>query len=457
SKHVLKGWAQLSKTAESVRPSKENAVAVENLLKRLVDEAKEGNSYANPTTVDYNCMLESWARSGEGEFAAERCEQILIQMQQQYELDGDGLVRPDLASFKAALMAWKHAGGDSLSSFRAQRILEWMLSLYISGKNDKSFPDVACFDTVLQSWSRNNHKQAPMYAENLLSTMEKLDDQGGTPFNIRPRTLSYNAVLQALCNKGTANSRAWQRTCNILEKMENHNDIEPDRVSYHIVLGALARSGDPRAAPQAEKILKRIERNYKGKQLSWKPETFLFNSVMGCWAHSNKRGAYRKSRSILDRQLNLFADGCKSSRPDVYGFTSVLSACASESGSDTDKAKAFNVAISTFQELVRHREEFGKPNHVTYGTMLKCVAQLLPRGSSERKKWTKKYFQQSTADGMVGSMVLARVREAASTSEEYKQLMMGHSKANLPKSWTRNVHENSQHRRKVLVGRRGEV
>ncbi|KAL3920678.1 MAG: hypothetical protein SGARI_006885, partial [Bacillariaceae sp.] len=88
SKHVLKGWAQLSKTAESVRtnmrkdkrnkkkmvlkPSKENAVAVENLLKRLVDEAKEGNTNANPTTVDYNCMLESWARSGEGEFAAER-------------------------------------------------------------------------------------------------------------------------------------------------------------------------------------------------------------------------------------------------------------------------------------------------------------------------------------------------------------------------------------------------
>jgi hypothetical protein len=174
SHQLMKGWTRLSKTVStrpqqqtkkknirktlSVTASKENAVAVENLVKRLIEETKAGNAKANPTTEDYNCMLESWARSGEGVFAAERCEQILTQMQEQYQ-NGDDQVQPDLSSFKISLMAWKHAGGDALSSFRAQRILEWMISLYQSGRNVKASPDQMCFDSVLQSWSRNNHKR----------------------------------------------------------------------------------------------------------------------------------------------------------------------------------------------------------------------------------------------------------------------------------------------------------
>jgi hypothetical protein len=496
SHQVMKGWTRLSKTASTlqqqqttsnknkrknnnspvvVTASKENAVAVENLVKRLIDETKAGNVKANPTTEDYNCMLESWARSGEGVFAAERCEQILTQMQQQYE-NGDDQVQPNLASFKISLMAWKHAGGDALSSFRAQRILEWMITLYQTGRNDKAFPDPMCFDSVLQSWSRNNHKRAPVYAETLLGTMEKLSHHNK---RLRPRTLSFNAVLSAWAraapnhsstssskddsNNYNDNARAWQRACDILSFMENLHyvegdaNVEPDLVSYHIVMGALARSADPRAAPKADKILKFVESKYKEGSLSWKLDKFLFNSAMGCWAHSNKKDAYRKACSILDRQIHHFEQGVEVCRPDVYGFTSVLSTCASEPGDKTSKAKAFNVAVSTFQQLVQHQEEYGPPNHVTYGTMLKCVAYLLPRDSPERKKWTQKIFRECAANGMVGGMVLARVREAASSSQEYKELMQGHSKSTLPKKWIRNVHEKSEHRRKAFVGKRGEV
>jgi len=68
SHRVMEGWS----TTKFKTSSKENAVAIENIVKRLVDEAEAGNSDASPTTKDYNCMLESWARSGEGIYAAER-------------------------------------------------------------------------------------------------------------------------------------------------------------------------------------------------------------------------------------------------------------------------------------------------------------------------------------------------------------------------------------------------
>ncbi|KAL3911693.1 MAG: hypothetical protein SGARI_001520 [Bacillariaceae sp.] len=509
SHQILKGWTRLSKTAESVHsssnnktkkrntynnnkkdkvvvvPSKDNAVASENLLRRLVQEARAGNPQANPTVADYNCILETWGRSNGGVFAAERCEAILTQMQNQYELEGDRLVQPNLSSFKICIMAWKHAGGDSLSSFRAQRVLEWMINLYDTGKNDLAFPDQMCFDSVLQSWSRNTHKQAPNYAEKLLGTMETLSNQEetGYPHRIRPRTLSYNAILGAwsraspnhsstsnfkVTGKGSNNnsygdSKAWLRACDVLSFMENdhfvegNQDVAPDLVSYHIVTGALARSGNPDAAPKADKILKYVEKQHKEGILSFKPDTFLFNSAMGCWAHSNKKGAWRKARSILDRQISYFNQGTKACKPDVFGFTSVISTCASESGNKDDKAKAFNVALSTFRQLSHQQEEYGSPNEVTYGAMLGCVAKLLPFGSPERKKWTKKLFRECAANGMVGGMVLARVKEASSSNQEYKELMSGHTKGSFPKSWSRNVENNQRRPRKAFVGKRATV
>jgi hypothetical protein len=470
SHQLMKGWTRLSKTVSTrqeqqtnktnklktidVTTPKENAVAVENLVKRLVVETQAGNAKANPTTADYNCMLESWARSGEGVFAAERCEQILTQMQQQYH-HGDDQVQPNLSSFKISLMAWKHAGGDALSSFRAQRVLEWMISLYQSGRNNKALPDQMCFDTVLQSWSRNDHKLAPVYAETLLGTMEQLSHNHHT---LRPRTLSFNAVLgawvRAIPNHSSSSIRKDDKR---LHFDEGNPHVKPDLVSYHIVMGALARCADPRAASNADEILKFVESKYKEGTVLWKPDTFLYNSALGCWAHSNKKNAYKKARSILERQTLLFDNGCEACRPDVYGFTLLLSTCASEPGDKSNRAKAFVVAVSTFEHLVQRQDEFGFPNHVTYGTMLKCVSHLLPRGSAERKKWTSKIFQECTLNGMVGGMVLARVREAAGSSERYKELLQGHSKRSLPPAWTRNVHEKREHQPKAFVAKQGEV
>jgi hypothetical protein len=449
---VMKGWAT------SKQHSAENAVACENLLKRLVDESKAGNLKATPTTIDYNCMLDGWARSGEGVFAAERCEQILTQMQQRYE-DGDSNVQPNLSSFKVVIMVWRESG-ESFSSYRAQRVLEWMIQLYRDGKNDMALPDSDCFDIVLQTWSRSTNKDAPRIAEKLLGVMEKLS-QATESHRLRPTKLSFNAVLSAWGR--SREPKAWRRLCDVLRFMEKLHYIEgnervaPDAVTYNIVLGALGRSGDPNSAPKAESILRFVEQKYKTGQLSWKPDTIIFNSAMGCWAKSNKSGAFRKSRSILDRQLFLYNNGCEECHPDVFGFTSVLSACASESGDRTEKRKAFNVAVSTFTQIVQHADEFGSPNHVTYGTMLKACARLLPTGSPERKRWAKQLFEECASKGFVGDMVMSRLREA-STSGEFRSMMQGHSKGHLPEEWTRNVHEKNEYRRKSFGSRkRAEV
>lgn len=440
---VLRGWS-MSKSVTA-----DHAIAVESLLKRLVDESKAGNLEVNPNTDDYNVMLSVWERSRGGVFAAERCEQILTTMQQLFEETGDAGIQPNLDSFKHVLLAWKNSGVP-FNTHRTQRLLEWMVRLYDAGKNQLVLPDSETFDIVLQIWSRSQGSAAAENAERLLILQQKLS-QATKSSKLRPTTLSFNAVLSAWARKYPNESNDWTRLTNILALMERlategDDRVVPDRCTYNIVLCALAKGFNPKAATEADSILRRVEDNFKAGKLSWNPDAILFNAVTGSWAHSDSTGAYRKAKSVLDRQMHLYKEhDCYECKPDVIGFTSVLSSCASEPKRQ-EKFKAFNVALGTFQQLEKNAEEFGAPNHVTYGTMLKACARLLPPKSPERKKWTTYFFNKCVEAGMVGGMVLGRVREAASP-QEYKELLRGHSKNSLPFSWTCNVQEKNKYRR----------
>ena len=483
---VMKGWSTflLSSSSYNKKVGAENAVAVEALIKRLVSVSEVDKSHLLPTTLDYNIMLNLWVRSGEGVFAAERCEQILTTMQEVHE--SNGAVQPNLESFKAILLAWKYSNVP-FKTYRAQRILEWMIRLYRDGKNDLALPDSECFEIVLQLWSRSDDPEAATKAERLLGEMDRLakethhhENSNNNNNNLKPTTYSFNAVLGAWSRKsrreGSSNNNnniasSTARLCDVLSIMERLEMA--DLASYHIVMSALARScsntesledgmkkqkrnnnSKELIARKAESFLRSVEDKCKDGTLSWKPDEILFNSAMSCWSHCDTPGAYRKARSVLDRQLNLYNSGkFPSCKPDVIGFTSVLSSCASEP-SPKERQKAFYVALATFQQLEKKSHIFGSPNHVTLGTMLKACARLLPNGSLERKKWTKYFFEQSKARGLVGGMVLSRVREAASSPDEYRELMQGHTKNSLPQKWNDNVHEMNVYRRNPQKNKR---
>lgn len=456
STHQLTQANEIMYAWSHTKPSKgtgvENALAVESLVKRVIDERIAGNADADLTTDDYNCLLEGWARSGQGPAAAERCEQIVSAMQQQEPL-------PDLSSFKAALMAWRQASGEaSYSPLRAQRLLEWMIDLSKSGENADVLPDADCFDLVLQTWSRSRLPTAPQQAEHVLGVMERLYESTGLE-KLKPRTLSFNAVLAAWSKSGAPT--AADRASNILAFMElleaeGDETVAPDAVSYATVMMALTHAEDQ--APAAAKADAFLQHVLKHDRLV--PDTILFNTAMGCWAKATSvNGAYRRARAILDCQIEVYNSGCDNSKPDVYGFTSVIASCTSERGNKQAKSKAFQVALGTFRELQEQEDSFDGPNHVTYGTMLKACAKLLPASSQLRRQTVRRVFQDCIQAGCVGDMVLARLREATSP-DVYKELMAGNNKRSLPLAWTVNVKKASDHRRKrqgVPKRKRAEV
>jgi hypothetical protein len=447
------------------------AVQVELLLKRVIDERLAGNLGAELDTNDYNCLLEGWARSGLGEAAALRTEQILEVMQQQGPT-------PDLSSFKACLMAWRQANVP-YAALRAQRILDWMIRLHHQDENAQALPDADCFDIVLQLTSRSGHEQAPQQTERVLMSMHQLYRRTGLD-KVKPRHSSFNAVLSAW-SKSIWSAETLIHVTKLLSVMELAAEsdplVGPDAVSYNIVMSTLAKQPNViLAAAQADALLRHIVTLYhqqserhsnpspQQQRTSFRPPSFvpeplLFNIAIGLWAKSGITGSYRKARSILEKQLALAREpGSAVAMPDIVGWTSVLSCCAAEPGHAEERDRALQAAIATYRQLKSLECSTVSANYVTYGTMLKACAKLHPIKSPLRQKWASLVFADAIAAGCVGDMVVSKLREAV-PHEVYRELMQGHSRHKLPAAWTMNVCEQSEFRYKQAKrgGKRAEV
>jgi hypothetical protein len=454
---LLSAWAQnpyvphrKSKTGVDVFPhhGKECAIFCEKLLKRLVDERRAGNENAIASTQTYNALIDVWSRSGERGAAAQRAEEILIGMQDAYS-SGQEDVQPDVESFRLVLKAWSQAKGEAYAPQRAQRLLEWMVQLSESGENDLAQPDADCFDIVLNAWAGSNQENAPQRTENLIMYMDLLCSSGNE--KAKPTTTHFNHVLTAW-SRSKLSVAAAQRAEDILKHMlllseRKHNQhLSPNLSSYTATISAWARSGDDDCGRRAERILKQAELQYKlQNDANVSPDTIMYNLVIDAHAKTSARKAPQRARAVLDRLISQYQKGNKKCTPDVYSFTSVLSACASLAGSASveEKRRAFEIASSTFSEMYRFNLV---PNHVSYGTMLKACSRLLPFGK-ERTKFTREYFRKACRDGCVGEMVLNRLEEAASPAQ-LRGLMNGTTKNALPPEWTSKVPENELYIRK---------
>lgn len=448
---LLSAWAQNpwlphNSKAESNRVyphhGKECALACEQLLKRLVDERRAGNQNAIASTQTYNALIDVWSKSGEKGAAAQRAEQIVIGMQDAYAA-GEIDVQPDIESFRLVLKAWQSAKGEETAPHRAQQILNWMVKLYESQENLLVQPDAECFDIVLHTWALSHHSEAAHKTEEIVMYMDKLFQEGNE--KAKPTRFSFNQVLCAWSKVG--GPVAARRAEDIFNNMRtigktSSNDLTPTIASYSAVVSAWCKSKDESRGRHAEHILKLVEKHHKEANGEVRLDNVIYNLVIDAHAKTSSNKAHLRARAVLDRLIDQYNNGQRRCKPDVYSFSSVLSSCANLAAARKERRQAFYIAQSTFDEMIK----FGvKPNHVSYGIMLKACARLLPMGK-ERIQFSRDYFKAACDDGCVGGMVLDRLRDA-STSAQYQELLQGHKDNKLPVEWTEKVPGNEKYKR----------
>jgi hypothetical protein len=117
----------------------------ERLFNNMKERYAKGERYMKPSRNCFNALIDCWAKSGKGTFAARKAEALLEEMNEMYLL-GDTYVAPNIVTYNAVLNSWARSGTRCCAN-KAEDYLERMLVLYNSGEgkiapNDKSFNTV---------------------------------------------------------------------------------------------------------------------------------------------------------------------------------------------------------------------------------------------------------------------------------------------------------------------------
>jgi len=290
------------------------------------------NKSLAPNSVSYNSTLHAWAKCGD----ARRAEEIFLRMQMQQGKVG---VKPDIISYNTVLDAFAKQSArardtaDSINSAEcAEKLVHKMEQSYRNNCNGAIRPNTCSYNSVIDAWANSGSAQSATKAQNVLMSMVKLHKSTGD-VNVKPDVITLNSVVNAWSKSKVVDSA--QRAESVLVFIEriygNGNEaVRPNTKTFAAILNAWSKSNDGDAAYRAERILRRMETLYNcGNDV--KPNVFAFTSVIDTFANNAKRdkNAASKAESILEWMINLSGDGQQNEiSPNTVTFNAVIKAHA---------------------------------------------------------------------------------------------------------------------------------
>ena len=106
----------------------------------------------------------------------------------------------------------------------------------------------------------------------------------------------------------------------VLENWNNHGKID-----------VYAKSLEPEAASRADTILANMIRLYQDDPVNnadLRPNTYVFNTVINCWAKSKDEDGASKAEEMLVAMGTLSDNGIPGLKPDAFTYTAVIDAWA---------------------------------------------------------------------------------------------------------------------------------
>ncbi|KAI2502815.1 Pentatricopeptide repeat domain [Fragilaria crotonensis] len=465
-------------------------------LRRLYEET--GDEMYKPDLISYSTLLSAWARSDDVG-AAKTAEGILLRMHADYTAD-DANPKPNTACFNEVLYAWARSR-DANASERAEMVLHLMEDMKNSGNSDV-VPSTRTYNIVLLALSNSPDQDSPIRAMKLLDEMKRMSGSKPDAVSYNTAISAFtkkglvNAALQMLeelfvrkdvvldskffstliyslaqtqasdapivaerilsdllerqhievtteiCNalincwgrssSSDPYSRALRAEEILTEMLQGKFSLSapPDEVTFTSVIDIWAKSGDPEAADRAEGVLSKMDGIAK-------PNVKTYTATIQAYARSQDRDKAKRAQELLQRMKRDFISGNQDAEPNIYVYNAVLNAAEFTVGNEAELEVAFQVACETFDE-VRSSEGL-KPDHVTYGTFMGVISQLMPE-SDIRNDMVQLVFRRCCADGQLAPVVMKKFKEAADTTQFVSLVGKGNiTEANLPKEWTCNV------------------
>ncbi|KAI2505846.1 endonuclease [Fragilaria crotonensis] len=311
-----------------------------------------------PDTISYSALISALASGRTVEFAT-RAEELLDEMEMLSELPEGYGINPNVVTYTTVMRAWAGSGSPHAPE-NVERIFEKLEERYRFTGDEAFRPDSVTFGTLLHPWSRSGRPDAAIQAERIVQKARKMELETGTQIL---NSIMYTSVM--LAHWRSDDQDAVAKVLALLDTMNDRvaeGDVHcaPDRVTYSVVIQALARSNAPDKAVKAWDFLNEVLQEYKEGRL---PHV----------------------------------------RPNAQMFTAVLNACAYTRGNKFDQTKAVQIALEVMEEFKRH--EYDEASSLMYSTLLEVFTRNV-WDQEVRLLYARDAFQQCCNDGVLDKTMI---------------------------------------------------
>lgn len=301
------------------------------------------------------------------------------------------------------------------------------------------FPDAGCMSSVILANARAPNSKYTHIAHDRMVNLFRLYLDGKIEQHPYPATVTSVLHAWSKCRDPCAIDKAAE-IFDLVHKMDaaGAEEFVPNKriiCSYFTVLsnGELNNGGE-----EAETILESLEQT----------DSAMWNTVLNIWARSNRSDKAAQTKRCLEKMK----ESESAPMPNQYQYNSVLNAAAFSNVHGPEVRKeALDVATSAFKEL--KADTSAQPDHVTYGSIMKCYRQLM-EPSQERADIIQEIFKECKENGYVGILPLRELQMCLRQNDFREALGEGVASSDskaidislLPKEMTRNVPVNDMNR-----------
>jgi hypothetical protein len=346
----------------------------ENILRHMWEQyTREGPSKSSckPNDVTYTTAIYCWSLAVDKPDAPLRAEALFKDMKERYQ-NGDHTLKPTIQVYVSLILAWANSSRRE-SDVRAQLYFDLMRGQYLAG-DDSLRPNDKVYRALIESKRKRND------GEGAELTLNRMYDDYLTHGNkgAMPNKFVYHTVMSAWVN--SSHPDAYQRVESIVHRMQQEYqvrnwDCKPSAVTYTILLNCLAKIGTKDSAVRAEKVLRHMY-DVSATDDSVKPCTYSCTTVMQAWANTvGVPEAPLRAQVIFDDMLRLSEPprGNVNIRPNSFTYNSLLTTWARSLHSDAGER-----SLSVLQEMERHHKmdpiNFAAPNHFHYTAVISALA-----------------------------------------------------------------------------------
>lgn len=408
----------------------------DGILSKMEENAGDGMPSTDVET--YTTIMDGFGKLKN----LKKAEEVFERLRSQNDID------ISIDAYNAMFRLWKKSG-----DWNAPQKAEDLLSDILSASAPSA--DTETFCLVMECFSRNTPRKkmpsVPKKVEELIALMEEELENGNDSVNPTHRDI-INIQMKALglSRKKQAAADAVALLFGMIQRYQgNRNEDErPNAASFINAINARKYDKSKESAERASELMGVLE-NFHDMEVKeagdededlddLKPDARVHNAVMNIWSRSEAPDKAAETKNLFDKLQSLHEETSDSDyAPNLRSYNYVISACAFTKGSEKECNAAMNLMVGLFNTMGKSDDEGVKPNHVTFGMVLKGCNNLIPT-TQKKEKFIEKLFRKACRDGCVSDFVINALFEASSTS--FVEDLLGSKVEDgiqIPEEWTK--------------------